>query len=187
MSNPTLGNQAFTSVRNIASSEIQRLKADQVTASSVTASSVTAKTLTATADYNLAGLTTVTGYAPAAFSTLNGAVLSLVDSNGDYLTLPEGALVKDVSVTNGGVTITGSSPTNELATSNRVNLASNSGTVITLTSALSAADINANYFTPSAATTGADGTNIYVNVTNDSSANTAGSYVAYITYFLPPL
>lgn len=172
---PFQGNQFFSGVQNVSSSPVVSLAANNVTAGS-------------NLELGPVTYTTVIGYTPTAYIGGTTNVFSLANipnqattSSGNALTLPEGAFVTRVILTNqSGVSLAGGTTT--LATSNNLNAASNAGVVTTVASAVTAANVNIGYSNPVTGVS-VNGGNVYVNAVNSAGATGTGSFVTVtITY-----
>ena len=179
MSLPLNGNQYFNRVENIASSQIQRIKSDNVQTTSLTVSSEFTR--------GVFRNVTVTGYAATQGTATWGASLTTVrgaaPSTATALVLPAGAIIKKI-VVQGPVAGSG---TLTLQTNTVVapGGAAPTGTTTNYLVSGTVASINAGLEFISSQSTGTSpvGTQVYVNTVENSAALTVGSTLTVtITY-----
>lgn len=195
MSYPFAGNQFFAGVQNQSSAPIVVLAASNVKSADLSSANASlTNALITNASIGPYSYHSVTGYSPTGFATLSAAVLSLANvagasstTSGNALTLPTGSLVQSVYISNNGTTVTGTGATNSIATSNNLNLAATTGTsssILATAAQTSLTGINNGSFIQPSTVKVQTGYN-YVNVTNATAANTAGSLAVTINYYLP--
>jgi hypothetical protein len=174
---PIYGNQYFKEVQNVASTNFQRIHADQLVTSH----------LQIGVDTKLAGdlkKVTVKGYAPTALigTTITDGVSlcstpAATTTLGNALALPAGAIITDLVLRGGSLT---GGPV-AIETSTALNA---TGPVIYATNP-STSNINLGASPSLLTQTGLAATPTYITVQPQTSAVTAGSLAAYITYVKP--
>jgi hypothetical protein len=179
---PIYGNQYFKEVQNVASTNFQRIHADQLVTSH----------LQVGVDTKVAGdlkQYTVKCYAPTALSTLlTSAAVTLVKQAGietataaNAFVLPAGAVLTGLVLKGSSLTSSGSAT---IGVETNTTLNNVSGTSI-LATAPAYADVNLGVNPALVDDQVASASALYLNVQPGTAALTAGSLVAYVSYDIP--